>query len=68
MSYPKCPHCDYEFDEEDIWHTGSTDFPTIDDGDETETSCSGCGKALRIILDLEPSWRFLDGDGDYLND
>jgi hypothetical protein len=64
MVYPECPHCGYEFDAEDIWHTGSTNFPTENDGDETETKCSVCNEKLRIVLDLSPSWRFVDEDGE----
>ena len=67
MDYPKCPHCKYEFDAEDIWHTGSTDFPTETDGEETDTKCSSCGERLIITLDLSPSWRFLSNDGEELD-
>lgn len=66
MNYPQCPHCKYEFDAEDIWHTGSTDFPKESDGDESETQCLNCHKPLSIRLDLEPRWVFLDDDGDPL--
>jgi hypothetical protein len=66
MSFPKCPHCKYEFDDEDIWYSGSTDFPTQNDGDETDTKCQGCGEELRIRLNLAPSWDFLDEDGEEL--
>ena len=66
MSSPKCPHCKYEFDFEDIWHTGSTDFPTQSDGDETDTTCSNCKEPLKIRLNLSPSWDFLDEDGEDL--
>ena len=62
MAYPKCPHCKHEFDSEEIWHTGSTVFPTHDDGDFTETFCLSCKEPLRIMLSLEPSWTFLDED------
>lgn len=64
MIYPKCPHCKYQFDEEDIWHTGSTDFPTSSDGEESETACSNCRKELIIRLRLEPEWDFLDSHGE----
>ncbi len=64
MRYPKCPLCGYEFNADDIWHTGSTDFPTGNDGDTTETECLNCKKALTIELSLNPDWRFLDEDGD----
>ena len=66
VNYPKCPKCRYEFDAEDIWNTGSTEFPTENDGDETETECSDCGEHLSIRLNLEPSWVFIDEFGDEL--
>ena len=66
MSNPKCPHCKYEFDSEEIYMTGSTIFPTENDGDETETKCHNCDKELRIELDLQPQWNFLDEDGDVI--
>ena len=64
MANPKCPHCEYEFDSEDIYMTGSTIFPTENDGDETETKCLDCGTWLRIELNLQPEWKFLDKDGE----
>ena len=63
MKYPKCPHCKHEFNDEEIWHTGSTVFPTLNDGDSTETFCLSCKERLRIVLVLEPSWAFIDQDG-----
>ncbi len=62
MIFPKCPHCNYEFNDENIWHTGSTDFPKGNDGDVTDTACLNCKKPLKIALNLEPSWTFLDED------
>ncbi len=62
MAAPKCPHCGYEFDAEDIYHTGSTIFPTENDGDESDTTCSNCESPLKLVLDLTPSWRFVDDD------
>lgn len=60
MALPKCPHCEYEFDVEDIYCTGSTNFPTENNEDETETKCLSCGEHLKIVLNLTPSWKFLD--------
>ena len=68
MAYPKCPHCKYEFDADDIWHAGRTEFPTENDGDTTETLCLSCKKPLTIILSLSPEWGFLDGDGEDIGD
>ncbi len=64
MTMPKCPYCEYEFDDEDVYYTGSTEFPTERDGDETDTACSNCGKELFIRLNLTPDWDFLDEDGE----
>ena len=63
---PTCPHCKYEFDAEDIYHTGSTEFPTENDSDETYTKCSSCGEKLLIVLSLTPEWTFTDEDGEEL--
>jgi hypothetical protein len=60
VSFPKCPHCKYEFSDEDIWHSGSTIFPMIDDGAESDTKCSNCNEPLKIVLNLRPSWSFVD--------
>ena len=64
MSKVNCPHCKYEFDDEDIWHTGSTNFPTEIDEDTTQTKCLSCKKPLTIELSLSPEWKFLDEDGE----
>ena len=64
MSFPICPHCQHEFDSEEIWHTGSTDFPTENDGDETDAECLSCQTPLKIVLHLEPRWTFVDEDGE----
>lgn len=63
MSQPQCPHCKYEFTDDDIYHTGTTEFPTLEDGQTFETHCSNCDKELSIQLDLAPSWIFLDKEG-----
>ena len=64
MNWPKCPYCKCEFDAEDINYSGSTDFPTKNDGDEAYTKCHDCGKELIIVLELTPSWKFIDEDGE----
>jgi hypothetical protein len=64
MSKVNCPHCKYEFSDEDIWHTGSTDFPSETDGDTTNTNCLSCKNPLTIELSLSPEWKFLGEDGD----
>lgn len=64
MALPKCPYCEHEFDSEEIYYTGRTTFPTENDGDTTETQCLECDTPLTIALSLEPSWRFLNDDGE----
>ena len=68
MALATCPHCKYEFNEEDVWHTGSTDFPTENDGDTKDTHCSNCKKPLKIQLSLDPYWKFLDEDDEEIID
>lgn len=72
MSLATCPHCKYEFDSEDIWHsagvTGTTDFPTESDGDTNDTQCLNCKEPLRIELSLDPHWKFLDKDNEEISD
>lgn len=65
MSNPKCPHCEYEFTDDDIWH--SDKFPTERDGDTNEFKCPGCRDWLYVTLEITPSWSlswsFQDEDG-----
>ena len=67
MEYPKCPHCGHQFDAEEIWHTGSTDFPTQTDGEESQTHCLSCKSPLKVVLSLEPSWKFVDEDAEEIS-
>jgi len=60
MSMPRCPHCGYEFDHDDIWHSDATEFPHRDDGETTQTKCLSCGIKLTIMLRTTPSWSFYD--------
>ena len=64
MNYPKCPHCKYEFDADDIWLDSKIDFPTESDGDTNDTHCPSCKEPLRVMLELTPSWTFLDENDD----
>ncbi len=63
--YPACPHCAYLFDADEIWHRGSgCEFPTESDGDEGDFECPSCLADLRVVLEMTPSWKFVDEDGE----
>ncbi|MGZ5053330.1 MAG: hypothetical protein ACXWAT_00145 [Methylobacter sp.] len=65
MILPKCPHCEHEFNDEQIWHGGNRcKFPTERDGDESEFNCPSCFERLYVELEFTPSWHFKDEDGD----
>lgn len=46
---PKCPHCGYEFDDDDVWY-GDQDVET-GDCDTSELKCLNldCGKGFRVV-------------------
>jgi competence CoiA-like predicted nuclease len=67
MCNPKCPHCEHEFDDDQIWHQANRcNFPTERDGDTEDFNCPSCGNELHVQLELSPSWHFLDEDGEEL--
>ena len=58
MAYPACPHCEHQFDDEEIWYQGGRcNFPTEHDGDEEDFDCPGCGLELHAVLVMTPSWQ-----------
>lgn len=47
MSYPTCPHCGYEFDEDETWFSGHSENEVhTGDCDESELTCPNmdCGE------------------------
>ena len=57
---PCCPHCQHEFDDEQLWHGGSNcDFPL--NADETNSfCCPNCEKVLEVTYAPMPHWEFDD--------
>ena len=50
---PTCPHCDYEFDDEETWYSDYLDSGAVytDDEEVSDLVCpnSDCGKPFRVI-------------------
>ena len=61
MNIPKCPHCKYEFNDDDIW-SGNLD---TNDGCYSETDCPRCNEKLYIVCEYEPNFYMIDKE-DYL--
>lgn len=56
FEYPKCPHCNYTFNDEEVWHGyGGCWFPTLCDTPK-EFECPECGKSIEAIYDPIPRW------------
>lgn len=59
MRYPICPHCGYEYDDDDIWSIWS-DMPWGNDGDESIVECPKCKEKSGCRVIYSPSWEFYD--------
>lgn len=50
---PKCPYCEYEFDEEEMWYSdyNKTGEVYTGDGDDSELKCPNldCGKEFKVV-------------------
>lgn len=61
---PNCPHCDHQFDDDQVWHgSNNCEFPTERDGDTGEFDCPNCGEPLYVRVDFSPAWYFTDENG-----
>ena len=57
---PSCPHCSYEFEDDELWHDGGgCKFPKNKDQTE-EFECPRCGAKLLVTYDPMPHWNFED--------
>lgn len=63
MAFVECPHCEYPFSDDEIWHEDK--FPSAD-GEWKELECPFCDKELYVRLDMEPNFVFTDRDGHEL--
>jgi hypothetical protein len=48
---PTCPHCDYEFDDEETWYAGTGRTVNTGDCDESELVCPNldCKKEFKVV-------------------
>ncbi len=70
MSNPTCPHCGYEFDDDETWYTSSqVDFVVHSgDGDLSEVKCHNldCQKVFNLMCVHDIRWKNVDEDGEEL--
>ncbi len=59
---PKCPHCGYEFDEEEVWHSDHNNYVHTGDGDDSELKCpnTDCGKKFEVACIHEIKFEALE--------
>ena len=55
---PQCPHCLKEFDDEETWFSGGA--VGVEDGDETNLSCSNCEKDFRVVCFMETKFQAIE--------
>ena len=63
MQKPKCPHCQHEFTDDEIWR--SDNFP-LGDLETNDFDCPECTRRLYVTSDPIPNWVFSDEDGNDL--
>ncbi len=68
---PTCPHCDYQFDQDETWHSqhnGKTGEVLTDDGDVSELTCpnKGCNKPFFVRCAHDIHFVACDEEGDNL--
>lgn len=61
---PKCPHCDYEFTDDETFYS-EQDVSFID-GDMTDLNCPGCGEEFHVLCIHHYEFQNVDEDGDDL--
>ena len=69
MEHPKCTHCGYEFDEEEMWH-GDYTVGTVHKGDcdVSKLTCPSmdCGKIFHVRCEHHYTFVNVDEDEDDL--
>ena len=63
MNNPICPHCEYEFDDDETWHSGGD--VCSGDVDTSELVCHNldCKKTFHVICRHDIKWTACDEDG-----
>ncbi len=61
---PTCPHCNYEFDEEETWYSDYKNSGKVytGDGDESDLVCQNvdCGKEFKVSCYYEIKFQACD--------
>lgn len=63
---PTCPHCGYEFDDEEIWYEGTGIYVNMGDCEDTELICPNddCKKKFNVRCIHEITFIQIDENGD----
>lgn len=64
MSNPTCPHCNYEFDDDDTWHSSHTNEVNAGDSEVSDLTCHACGNEFHVVCEHEIKWHQCDADGN----
>ena len=65
MTNPTCPHCSYEFDDEETWYVSNGDKDVYTgDGDVSDLLCHNddCKKVFYIICEHEVKFKSCEED------
>ena len=70
MNNPTCPHCGYEFDDDETWHTShQSEYEVYNgDGDQSTVKCHNldCQKVFHLMCVHDIRWKPVDEDGNDL--
>ena len=50
---PKCPHCNYEFDDEETWNSSYSKESQVHTGDfeDSEVKCHSCEEIFKVTCE-----------------
>lgn len=63
--YPKCTHCQYEFDEEEMWHDmNDVGKVYIGECDQSDLKCPSCLKEFHVTCQHHYTFLNVDSEGE----
>lgn len=66
MPNPTCPHCNYEFDDDETWHSSHRNEVHAGDSEISDLTCHACGNKFHVVCVHDINWVPCDADGDLL--
>lgn len=64
MTNPTCPHCQYEFDEDESWNHKGANTVNADDGDISDLDCPQCKAKFHVVCHHDINWKPCNEHGD----